>query len=90
MDSLNHNVMYQPVFSEIAKKRKWLLIFFEWNLKADENGNGYIELGELREALKSVGIDIPGYQARALEDEFKKNDRNKDGKLSVDEFEKVV
>jgi Ca2+-binding EF-hand superfamily protein len=43
----------------------------------------------LRDALKTVGIDIPGYQARALEDEFKKSDRNKDGKLSLDEFEKV-
>ena len=53
------------------------------------NGNGYIELSELREALKTVGVDIPGYQARALEDEYKKSDRNKDGKLSLDEFEKV-
>jgi plastin-3 len=53
------------------------------------NGNGYIELSELREALKIVGVDIPGYQARALEDEYKKSDRNKDGKLSLDEFEKM-
>jgi len=58
-------------------------------VKADLNGNGYIELSELREALKIVGVDIPGYQARALEDEYKKSDRNKDGKLSLDEFEKM-
>lgn len=58
-------------------------------LKADLNGNGYIQLNELREALKAVGIDIPGYQARALEEEFKKSDKNHDGKLNLEEFEKL-
>lgn len=51
------------------------------------NGNGYIEMSELREALKLVGCELPGYQVRALEDEFKKSDTTKDGKLSIDEFE---
>ena len=46
-------------------------------------------MSELREALKLVGVDIPGYKARTLEEEIKKNDRNKDGKLSLDEFEKL-
>lgn len=58
-------------------------------IKADINGSNYIELGELREALKSVGIDIPGYQARDLEQQFKKSDSNKDGKMSLEEFEKL-
>lgn len=43
----------------------------------------------MREALKSVGIDIPGYQARTLEQDIKKSDKNSDGKLSLEEFEKL-
>jgi hypothetical protein len=39
--------------------------------------------------LKAVGIDIPGYKARDLEDQLKQNDKNRDGKLSFDEFEAV-
>jgi hypothetical protein len=46
-------------------------------------------LSELREALKIVGVDIPGYQARAIEEEFRKSDKNSDGKLNLEEFEKL-
>lgn len=46
-------------------------------------------MNELREALKSVGCDLPGYQVRLLEEDFKKNDVNRDGKLSIDEFESL-
>jgi plastin-3 len=53
------------------------------------NGNDYIDLRELREALKLVGLDIPGYQARTLEDELKKGNGNQDGKLSLEDFEKL-
>lgn len=53
------------------------------------NGNGYIEMNELREALKSVGIDLPAYQVRKLEEDIKKSDKNLDGKLSLDEFEQL-
>ena len=63
------------------------MCFLFW--QADINGSNYIELSELRDALKSVGVDIPGYQARDLEQQFKKSDTNKDGKLSLEEFEKV-
>ena len=53
------------------------------------NGDGYIDLAELRNALKTVGIDIPGYEARVLEDQFKNSTNNKDGKMSLSEFEKL-
>lgn len=56
-------------------------------VKADVNGNSYLDLGELRDALKSCGVDIPGYEARILEEKFKKGDKNHDGKLSLEEFE---
>jgi hypothetical protein len=46
-------------------------------------------LFELRNALKLVGIDIPGYEARLLEDKFKSNDKDKNGKLTLEEFEQV-
>ena len=42
-------------------------------------------MSELRDALKACGVDIPGYEARLLEDNFKKADANRDGKLSLEE-----
>ena len=57
--------------------------------KDKENGEKFIELKELRDALRTVGINIPGCDLRILEEEFKKNDVNHDGKLSIDEFSKV-
>ncbi len=56
----------------------------------DINGNGYLELNELRNALKLVGIDIPGYEARLLEEKFKSSDKDKNGKLTLEEFEQVI
>lgn len=56
-------------------------------IKADVNGNNCLDLSELREALKLCGIDIPGYEARLLEENFKKADTNRNGKISVEEFE---
>ena len=57
--------------------------------KVDLNGNNSIELSELRDALKAVGVAIPGYEARVLEEQFKSNDQSKSGKISLEEFEKV-
>jgi hypothetical protein len=51
--------------------------------------SSFLNLKDLRDALKIVGIDIPGCDARFLEDEFKRNDINRDGKLSLNEFSKV-
>jgi Ca2+-binding EF-hand superfamily protein len=46
-------------------------------------------LKELRAALKIVGFDLPGHEVRVLEDELKKSDLNRDGKLSLNEFQHV-
>lgn len=46
-------------------------------------------LSELRDALKAVGVAIPGYEARVLEEQFKSNDQSKSGKISLEEFEKL-
>jgi plastin-3 len=59
------------------------------SLKADVNGNNCLELSELRAALKACGVDIPGYEARLLEENFKKADINRNGKLSLEEFESL-
>ena len=48
-----------------------------------------MDLKELRNALKLVGFNLAGYEAREIEDDFKKNDANRDGKLAFEEFEKV-
>lgn len=57
--------------------------------QADEDASGFLELKELRAALKLVGFDLPGHEVRVLEDELKKSDANRDGKLSLDEFQNV-
>lgn len=44
---------------------------------------------ELRSALKLVGFDLPGCEVRDLEDELKRSDANRDGKLSLHEFQSV-
>lgn len=58
-------------------------------IKADVNGNDSLNLSELRDALKLCGVDIPGYQARLIEEKFKKNDSTKDGKITLEEFENL-
>ncbi len=48
-----------------------------------------MDLKELRTALKLVGFDMPGFEVRRMEEDFKKNDQNNDGKLSFKEFQNV-
>ena len=60
-----------------------------WIWQLDINGNSFIESSELRDALKSVGVELPNYKVRDILDEFKKADKNKDNKLSLKEFEQV-
>lgn len=58
-------------------------------VKLDTDGNGYIDNFDLRDALKSVGIDKPNYEIRDLIDKLKKSDLNKDGKISLEEFKEM-
>lgn len=58
-------------------------------IKADVNGNNSLNLSELRDALKLCGVDIPGYQARLIEEKFKKTDSIKNGKITLEEFENL-
>lgn len=56
-------------------------------MKIDKNGDGYIDLKELRDALDACGLRIPGYQSRLMEEEFKNSNRAKiKGKMTFDEF----
>ncbi|GJQ66980.1 putative calcium ion binding protein [Trypoxylus dichotomus] len=56
----------------------------------DKNGDGYIDLKELKEALDVCGFKIPGWKVRQMEEEFKrKKGFIRDGKLSYDEFESL-
>lgn len=57
----------------------------------DKNGDGHIDLKELREALEACGFKIAGYQSRLIEEEFKNSNKTKiNGKLTYDEFEKLI
>lgn len=57
----------------------------------DKNGDGHIDLKELREALELCGLKIAGYQSRLIEEEFKNSKKTKiNGKLTYDEFEKLI
>ncbi|XP_028135162.1 plastin-2 [Diabrotica virgifera virgifera] len=57
----------------------------------DKNGDGHIDLKELREALELCGLKIAGYQSRLIEEEFKNSNKSKiNGKLTFDEFEKLI
>lgn len=52
----------------------------------DTNGDGFIDLKELREALDVCGFKIPGYKVRQIEDELKTKQCN-NGKMSYGDFE---
>ncbi|XP_064599955.1 plastin-3-like [Liolophura sinensis] len=53
----------------------------------DTNGSGFVELAELGDALKIVGMNLPGYEVRNLIRDFDKN--CPDGKLDFEEFQKL-
>lgn len=59
-------------------------------LQIDKNGDGYIDLSELKEALDVCGFKLPGWKVRQMIEEY--DDKRKiehRGRLSFDEFEKV-
>lgn len=39
--------------------------------------------------MKTVGVDLPNYKCRDIIDDFKRADKNHDGKLSLEEFQEV-
>ncbi|XP_050314549.1 plastin-2 [Anthonomus grandis grandis] len=57
----------------------------------DKNGDGHIDLKELREALEVCGLKVAGYKSRQIEESFKNNKKTKiDGKLTYEEFMKII
>lgn len=55
--------------------------------KIDLDSDGYINDYELHELLKDAGHSLPGYQVREI---IQKLDRNKDNKISFEEFLSIV
>ncbi|XP_071440139.1 plastin-2 isoform X1 [Hetaerina americana] len=56
----------------------------------DKNGDGYIDLSELKTALDVCGFKLPGWQVRQMIEEY--DDKRKtqhQGRLSFEEFEKL-
>ncbi|XP_030621708.1 plastin-3 isoform X2 [Chanos chanos] len=55
--------------------------------KVDLNGNGYISYDELHDLFKEANLPLPGYKVREIIQKLMvEGDRNKDNKLSFDEF----
>ena len=56
----------------------------------DENGDGFIDLAELRNALDQCGFKMPGYKVRRMIEEYDDKRRPQEkGRLSFEEFEKL-
>jgi plastin-3 len=55
----------------------------------DKNGDGYIDLSELKEALDGCGFKLPGWKVRQIIEEYDKKQKQHRGRLSFDEFEKM-
>ena len=67
------------------------LCYFCCLLQIDKNGDGYIDVSELKEALDGCGFKLPGWKVRQLIEEYDdKRQIKQRGQLSFDEFEKVI
>jgi plastin-3 len=53
----------------------------------DKDGNGFISISELQDALKVCGFDLPSYQIRDLVREY--DSKIKDDKLDFEEFKEL-
>ncbi|XP_046695840.1 plastin-2 isoform X1 [Silurus meridionalis] len=59
--------------------------------KVDLDSNGYISTDELNELFKAANLPLPGYRVREIIQELSRTmDQDKDGKITFDEFAKVV
>jgi len=56
----------------------------------DLDGNGFIELGELKQALDLCGFKIPQYQVRQMIDEVDQLSGSRKGHLSFEQFEVLL
>lgn len=55
-----------------------------------KDGSGYLDVGELKQALEIVGFKIPQWQVRQMIDDMEsERGGNRKEKLSFDEFQKV-
>ncbi|KAI2647988.1 Plastin-2 [Labeo rohita] len=59
--------------------------------KVDVDGNGHISTDELNKLFKEANLPLPGYRVREIIQELSRTmDLNQDGKITFDEFAKVV
>jgi plastin-3 len=55
----------------------------------DKNGDGYVDLSELKEALDCCGFKLPGWKVRQMIEEYDKRQMQHRGRFSFNEFEKM-
>ncbi|XP_069826255.1 plastin-2 [Dendropsophus ebraccatus] len=59
--------------------------------KIDTDGNGFISPNELHDLFKAANLPLPGYKLREITQSLMETgDRNKDGRISFDEFLTVI
>lgn len=56
----------------------------------DKNGDGYIDLSELKTALELCGFKLPGWRVRRMIEDYDSASTQHQGMISFDEFEKVI
>ncbi|KAK9498028.1 hypothetical protein O3M35_003913 [Rhynocoris fuscipes] len=55
----------------------------------DKNGDGYIDLSELKTALELCGFKLPGWRVRRMIEDYDSASTQHQGMLSFEEFEKL-
>lgn len=82
--------MFTGLYFNRLQLRVIICIFFGLISQIDENGDGFIDLAELRNALDQCGFKMPGYKVRRMIEEYDDKRRPQDrGRLSFEEFEKL-
>jgi Ca2+-binding protein (EF-Hand superfamily) len=77
-------------FKQCRYSCTFLMLFF-FLLQIDKTGDGCIDLSNLKEALDGCGFKLPGWKVRQLiEEYYEKRQIQHRGRLSFDEFEKVL
>ena len=69
----------------------WVIFVYKLSiLQIDKDGNGYLDVSSLKDALEVVGFKLPQWQVRRMLEEYDGyNSTNSRSKLTFEEFQTV-